>query len=193
MTYINQLQEYRLTLAQISLLFKLRTIWREIATWMREYLAFVFLNSDPELRESAAQKLTDLPIAYANVFRIYFGDQIADEHTILMSNYIQLLISLIDATKNGDTVAISEYTEQLNQNINERVNFLTNINPFWEKNMMLNILTYFNEMSINEINTFANKNYSVNADIFSSLLPYSDRMGDYFADGILKYFTFSAR
>ena len=193
MTYISQLQEYNLTSGQISLLFRLRMIWRDIATWMNAYMVYVFLDSAPELQQAAAKKLTDLPIAYANVFRIYFGDEVADEHTTLMSNYTRLLISLIDATKSGDANAINEYTKQLNQNIAERVNFLTSINPFWEKNMMSNLLTNFNNMSINEINTFANKYYLSSTDLFGSLLSYSDRMGNYFAEGLLKYLTYSAR
>ena len=193
MVYISQLQEYTLTSGQINLLFRLRMIWREIASWMRAYLTYVFLDSDPELKQAAAKKLTDLPIAYANIFRIYFGDEIADQHTALMSNYTRLLISLIDATKSGDVNAINEYTRQINQNIEERVNFLTSINPFWEKNIMSNLLMNFNNMSINEINTFANKSYLSNTDLYSSLLSYTDRMGDYFAEGLLKYLTYSSR
>ncbi|MEL7657791.1 MAG: hypothetical protein AAGU75_18005, partial [Bacillota bacterium] len=115
------------------------------------------------------------------------------QHTALMSNYTRLLKSLIDATKSGDADAVSEYTRQISQNIDERVNFLTTINPFWEKNVMFNFLTAFNNMAINEINTFADKNYLRNTDLFNSLLSYSDRMGDYFADGILKYYTYSPR
>lgn len=192
MINIRQLQDFNITTGQMSLLFRLRTIWRDIATWMKIYLVYVFLNPDPGLKQAAAQKLNDVPIAYANILRRYFGDNIADEHTTLMSNYTNLLIALIDATKSGDNNAISEYTNQINQNIDERVNFLSSINPFWDKNIISNLLINFNNMSINEINTFANKNYLNSTDLFSTLLSYSDRMGDYIADGILKYFTFSS-
>ena len=193
MTLISQLQEYNLTAGQLNLLFRLRIIWRDIATWMGAYLSYAFLNSDPELKQAAANKLTDLPITYANVFRLYFGNEVADKHTVLMSNYTKLLMSLIDATKAGDTNAINEYTNQINQNIDERVDFLTTINPFWEKSIMSNLLTGFNNMTINEINAFANKDYQSSIDLFSSLLSYSDKMGDYFANGILEYFTYSSR
>ena len=58
---------------------------------------------------------------------------------------------------------------------------------------MSNLLTGFNNMTINEINAFANKDYQSSIDLFSSLLSYSDKMGDYFANGILEYFTYSSR
>lgn len=193
MIHISQLPEYNLTTGQLNLLFRLRMIWRDIATWMRAYLVYTFLDSAPELKEAAAQKLADLPIKYADIFRVYFGNEVADDHTILMSNYTQLLMSLIDATKAGDTDAINEYTNLINENINERVNFLTYINPFWQRSSMSNLLHTFNDMTISEINTFANKDYQSNIDLFSRILTYSDRMGDTFADGMLKYFTFSSR
>lgn len=193
MAHINQLPEYNLTPGQLNLLFRLRMIWRDIATWMRAYLVYVFLDADPELIQSAKEKLMELPITYANIFRLYFGDAMADQHAILMSDYINLLISLIDATKSGDTDAVNNYKEQINQNIQDRVNLLTGVNPFWEKNTLTNLLTSFNDRTINEINTFANKNYRSNTDIFNSLLSYSDRMGDFFAEGLLNYFTFSSR
>lgn len=193
MAHISQLPQYNLTTGQLNLLFRLRIIWRDIATWMRAYLVYTFLDSDPELKEAAAQKLTDLPVKYADVFRVYFGNEIADDHTVLMSNYTKLLMSLIDATKSGDTDAINEYTNLINENINERVNFLTYINPFWEKSTMSDLLHTFNDMTISEINTFANKDYQNNSDLFSRILTYADRMGDTFADGMLNYFTFSSR
>ncbi|MPN22862.1 hypothetical protein SDC9_170247 [bioreactor metagenome] len=110
-----------------------------------------------------------------------------------MTNYTKLLMSLIDATKAGDTTAINDITNQINKNIEDRVNFLTYINPFWDKTTMSDLLNTFNEMTIREINTFANKDYQNNADLFSRILTYSDRMGNVFADGMLNYFTFSSR
>ena len=190
---ISQLQEYNLTSSQMSLLFRLRMIWRDIATWLNIYLAYVFLDADPELRQGAASRLLSLPVAYANIFRIYFGDLIGDQHTALMSNYISLLISLIDAAKSGDSNAVNEYSNQLAQNIEDRVNFLTSINPFWDRNTMSAFLTNFNNLVMNEINSYVNKSYLNNAELFGSLLTYTDRMGDYFADGLLKYLTYSTR
>ncbi|WP_312653172.1 hypothetical protein [Aminipila sp.] len=193
MAHINQLPEYNLTTGQLNLLYRLRIIWRDMATWIRSYLIYTFLESDPELKEAAAQKLMDLPVKYADIFRIFFGNEVADDHTILMTNYTKLLMSLIDATKSGDTDSINEYTNLINENINDRVNFLTYINPFWEKSTMSDLLHTFNNMTINEINTFANKDYQANIDLFSRILTYADRMGDTFAEGMVKYFTFSSR
>ena len=193
MICISRLQEYTITPAQMNLLFKSRIIWRDIATWLRAYLVYVFLNSDPELKQAVIDNLNSLPKAFGNVLRIYFGDVAADEYTVLLSNYIKILTSLTDAIKNGDTNAIDEYTNQLYQNINERVNFLSTVNPFWEKNTVSNFINNYTKMTIDEIYTFSNKNYKRNIDLFKGILTYADSMGDYIADGLLKYLTYSSR
>ncbi|QAT42260.1 hypothetical protein [Aminipila luticellarii] len=193
MPFTDQLQDYNLTTGQLNLLFRLRVIWRDIATWMSTYLEYVFLSSDPNLIQSAKDKLYALPVTYANIFRLYFGDAMADQHMVLMSNYMNLLISLIDATKAGDTDAVNDFKAQIDQNIQERVDLLTSYNPFWEKNMLSTLLINFNNKTIDEINAFASGNYQSNADIFDNLLSYADRMGDFFTEGLLRYFTFSAR
>ena len=44
-------------------------------------------------------------------------------------------------------------------------------------------------MTISET-TFANKDYLRNTDLYKSILSYTDSMGDYIADGLVKYFAY---
>ena len=189
MIYVNKLQETNITSGQMNMLFRLRIIFRDIATWIRAYL----VSTDPELKQAIKEKLNNLPIEYGNVLRLYFGDNAAKEFTSLFSNYFKLMISLIDAQESGDTNAANEYTKQLDQNVDERVNFLSRINPFWEKNILSNYLKNYNDMTIEEINTFLTKDYKRNVDLFDRILNLTSDIGDYIADGLVKFFTFSSR
>lgn len=188
-----QLEDYNLTPAQLNLLFRLRTLWRDIATWLRAYLVYVFLDADPVLVQSAKNRLLDLPVIYANIFRIYFGDTMAEQHEQLMAQYITLLIDVIDASKAGDEEAVQQYIQQIDENIQERVDFLTDYNPFWEKSTLFSLLNNFNRRTLEEIQSFANSDFQNNINNFNSLLSYTDRMGDYFTEGLLRYLTFSAQ
>ncbi len=109
------------------------------------------------------------------------------------TNYFKLMISLMDAQKRGDTNAVNEYAKQLEQNVDERANFLSRINPFWEKNTLLNYLKNYNDMTIKEMNTFLTKDYKENVDIFGKILELTSIIGDYITDGLVKYFTYSSR
>ncbi|MDF2533758.1 MAG: hypothetical protein K0Q65_3339, partial [Clostridia bacterium] len=48
-----------------------RILWRDIATWIRLYLAAVSLQADPELEEEVANKLLNLPVEFGNIKSIF--------------------------------------------------------------------------------------------------------------------------
>jgi len=67
--YVNKLQETNITSGQMNMLFRLRIIFRDIATWIRAYL----VSTDPELKQAIKEKLNNLPIEYGNCFKTLFG------------------------------------------------------------------------------------------------------------------------
>ena len=191
MIHINELQEYNLTSGQMNLLFRMRIIWRDIATWIRSYLVSVYQDSDPKLKQTIIDKLYNVPTEYVTVLRLFFGDIIAEEYSRLLTNYITLLISLIDAQKNGNAEAVAEYTKQLYQNVDQSADFLTQINPFWQKEILKSLFYNFTNMTIEEANTFSSQDYSRNVNLFERILNYSTVIGDYLAKGLLNYFTYN--
>ena len=176
-----------------NLVFRGRMVWRDIATWIREYLIYVYLESEPELQQIIVEKLMSLPQDYGNMLRIFFGDKAANEYTILFTNYITLLIILINAQKNGNADSVNEYTKQLYQNSDERAEYLSKINPFWQRSTLQSLIYNFTGMTIEESTSFLSKDYKKNTKLFERLLSYSSVMGDYLAEGILNYMKYSTR
>lgn len=191
MIHINELQEYNLTSGQMNLLFRMRIIWRDIATWIRFYLVSVYENSDSELKQNIINKLYNVPTEYVTVLRMFFGDMIAEEYARLLSNYIKILIDLIDAQKSENTEAVSEYAKQLYQNTDESVDFLTQTNPFWQKEILRSLFYSFNDMTIKQANSYSSQDFSGNINLFERILNYSTVIGDYLAKGLLNYFTYT--
>lgn len=192
MVHCGKFQENNLPLGQMNLLFRARIIWRDIATWTRAYLVGTYLDSDPEFKQAVMEKINNLPLEQGGVFRLYFGDQSAEEYTTLLSDYINTLISLIDAQKSGGANAINELTRQLYQIIDLRVDFLSKLNPFWQKNIISDLTYNFTNMTIAEATSFLKKDYKQSIDIFSRVLSHTTNIGDYIAEGLIKYFTYSA-
>jgi hypothetical protein len=54
-----------------NIVFRGRILWRDIATWIRLYLAAVSLQADPELEEEVANKLLNLPVEFGNIKSIF--------------------------------------------------------------------------------------------------------------------------
>ncbi|MEL7654735.1 MAG: hypothetical protein AAGU75_02375 [Bacillota bacterium] len=168
-------------------------VWRDMATWIRAYLVYVYLESDSELQQIVIDKLLAIPQDYGNMLRLFFGDTIAEEYTVLLTDYIMLFINLINAQKNGNVKEIDEYTKQLYQNADLRAEYLSNINPFWQKNVLQSLIYNFTDMTIDESTTFLTKDYRRNIEIFDRILSHTSAMGDYLAQGITNYLQYSSR
>ena len=176
-----------------NIVFRGRIIWRDIATWIRAYLVYVYLESDPELQQLVVDKLMSVPDEFSDMLRLFFGDKAAEDYNTMLTNYIALLINLINAQKNGDAAAVDEYIKQLYQNVDERAELLSKINPFWEKTKLQNLIYTFTQMTIEEINTFLTKDFKRNLQIFDRILNHTSVMGDYIAEGIENYLQYGIR
>lgn len=192
MFFKNQVQPPRRTTistAQMNLVFRLRMIWRELATWLRTYM--VSLYAGVGNTEAISQRLFRLPLEYGSILRIFFGDQITERYITLMTRYIALLQSLLIARINNDIDSINSLTQQIFQNIDERADFLAGINPYWQKSQWLSLLTSFNRLQIEEATSFLTRDYTRNIEIFERILSLTNVIGDYFSEGIINYLASS--
>jgi len=179
--------------AMDNVIYRARVVWRDFAKWLRAYSVYVFLDSDPKLQELIATRLLNAPYDYIEMLKLFFGDQIADEYNFLLTNYITLFINLIHAEKSGDVNAANEYIKQLYQNVEQRADFLSRINPFWQKTTLQSMMHYFTELNVTEITTFLSKDYEQNLNIYDRILSQSSVIGDYLAQGIMNYMQYSDR
>lgn len=191
MRLVNVLQTSCIPPSQLNLIFQSRTIWRDLATWLRAYLA----SKHGGLGDIEAiwEKLDELLIKSTNIFSLVFGEQFADQYVTLLSNFNNILDALINAQINGDTNAINEYTKQLYENADQIAAFLSKVNPFWVESEWKNLLYQFNQMTIEQSNTFLNKDFRKNIDIFDRILNLTSTIGDYYSQGILDYLNFSSK
>jgi len=188
---INETNDINTTTGQMNLIFKARIFWRDSATWMRAYI--ISTEEGLEIKDAIMQRLYKLPIEFGNILRMFFGDQVTDNYTKLLSDYITSLKSLLDAQKNGDDYAINESTRQLHENIDQRAAILSKINPFWQESEWKALFDKFLDLTINESTTLLSNDYVRNIEIFDRLLSHTTLMGDYFSDGLYKYITFNSR
>lgn len=176
-----------------NVIYRARVVFRDLAKWLRAYSVYVFLDADPKLQELIATRLLNAPRDYITMLKLFFGDQIADEYDSLFTNYIALFINLIHAQKSGDINAANEDIKQLYQNADQRADFLSKVNPFWQKATFQNLMYTFTGLNINQITTFLSKDYEQNLNIYDKLLSHTSVIGDYLAQGITNYLQYSSR
>lgn len=189
MRRVKVLQNSCIPPSQLNLIFQSRIIWRDLSTWLRAYIA----SKHGGLGDIEAiwEKINELILKAANIFSLVFGDQVANQYLSLLTNYFNVLSSLIDTQVSGDTNAESEYTKQLYEISDQIAAFLSETNPYWVEDQWKKLIYQFNQRTIEESRTFKSKEFRRNVNIFDSILNLTSEIGDYFSQGILNYLTFS--
>lgn len=173
--------------AQLNLIFRARMLWRDLATWLRDYI--VSLYGGIGNVEAVSNRLYRIPVEYGNMLRLYFGDQIAEQSINLMIQYIALFQSLFVALKNKDVNSVNAFTQRLYQNVDERAELSSNTNPFWSKSGWVSLSSAFTSMHIEQATTFLTQEYEQNAAVFDRILALTNIIGDYFSQGLIYYFV----
>lgn len=189
MIHIKELKDMDTISGQMNLILRAGMTWRDLATWLRAYIISTFAGlSDQEV---VRQRLNKIPLEFSNIFTLFFGDQISNTYTNLLSSYITSIESLIDALKNGDDTAVNGYMEQIHHIIHQITAMLSEINPFWQESEWRALLFRHLMLTIDESNAFLSGDYVKSTEIFDTLLSHDAETVDYFSNGLFKYITSS--
>ncbi|MEL7654931.1 MAG: hypothetical protein AAGU75_03370 [Bacillota bacterium] len=175
----------------MNMIFNARTFWRDAAFWMQSYI--ISYVEELEIKDAISQTLRRTPSGFGNTMRLFFGDQVTNNYTSYLTDYLIALESFIAAVKSGDRNAANQYLNQLRSNINTRAAMLAQINPFWSENEWKNLFNRFLDLLVQQLETYLSKDYTRYVDMFERLLSHTTRMGDYYSDGLYKYLTYSAQ
>lgn len=176
---------------QVNLIFDSRTIWRDLTIWLRSYINTIHggLGDIDAIKE----KLNEVLVKSTNIFSLIFGEQSADEYVNFFNNFINYYNNLIEAQISGDMETVNKYKEKLQENSIQTAWFLAQINPYWTESEWIELLSLYNQMSIDQSTALLNKDDRKDIYGFDKLLTLSSRIGDYYSQGILDYLIYTSR
>jgi len=189
MSYICRFQEPTVTYEEMNMIFHIRNLWRELATWTRVYL--ITRTSYPEIADGIYNRMNKIVQEFGNTFSLVFGEQIAQEYMRLLTDQVTLTKELIDAEAAGNSKLVNQKFKQLFESGDERAKFLASVNPYWNEQAVKENIYLFNQYTLQEITTFLEGEYQKNFEIFDRLLNHADHIGDYFAQGLFNYINYS--
>ncbi len=97
--------------------------------WTRSFI--ISTVSELDDIEYVTHRLLRNPTDFANVFRLYYGDEIAKEIERLFTTHLTIAASLVTHAKAGDTEAVNQDRADWYRNADEISSFLASINPYW--------------------------------------------------------------
>ncbi|MGI0012716.1 MAG: hypothetical protein ACREBU_04625 [Nitrososphaera sp.] len=164
----------------------LRDLWVDHVVWTRQYIVAAVADA-PDV-DSAAQRLLDNQVDIGNAIRPFYGDDAGDKLTSLLQDHILIAGDLLTAAKAGDGAGLEQAEEKWYQNADDIATFLSDANPNWPKDHLVNMLGNHLELTKAEAVARLTGDYTADVNAFDEIHRQAMTMADELADGIVKQF-----
>ena len=124
-------QNYWVSMNEVNLLEKMNLVWEQHIMWTGMLLISIAENLK-DLNQTQ-ERLLKNPKDIADIFRIYYGNNVANTIEKLLTEHLTIGKDLIVALKNNNQSMANELNRKWYQNADEMADAFSSINPFWRK------------------------------------------------------------
>ncbi len=187
-TYQNYYQNYNYCISpsQVQLLEKMNLVWEQHIMWTRMLLISIAENLK-DLDATQARLLRN-PKNIADIFRIYYGNAVANKIEQLLTEHLVIGKELIVALKNKNQREATKLNEQWYKNADEMAIAFSSINPFYPLKDVREMLYEHLRLTSNEVNNRLNGNYAEDIIAYDMVQKEILKMSQFFVNGIVMQF-----
>lgn len=182
----NNPYDYWISINQVNLLLNMNLAWLEHVLWTRMLLISIAENLKD--LEPTKARLLENPRTIANVFRKYYGNNIANTIQKLLTEHLVIGGDLIVALKNGNQKLAQELNTKWYKNADDMADEFSRINPFYSKEETRNMLYEHLRLTTNEVSAHLKKDYAADIRAYDEVQKEALHMSEFFVDGIVKQF-----
>ena len=182
----NNPNDYWLSVNQVNLMQSMDLAWLEHIFWTRLFLISV-AESLGDLEPTTA-RLLENPRTIANVFRKYYGNNIANRIEELIKEHLLIGGDLIVALKNGNQKSAQELNTKWYKNADDMAEFFSSINPFYNREELRQMLYDHLKLTTNEVSARLKKDYVADIKAFDMVEKEVLKMSQFFVNGIVRQF-----
>lgn len=182
----NNPYDYWLSINQVNLMQNMDLAWLEHVFWTRLFLISV-AGSLGDL-EATKARLLENPRTIANVFRKYYGNNIANKIEELIREHLVIGGDLIVALKNGNQSLAQELNTKWYKNADDMAEAFSKINPFYPKEEVRNMLYDHLKLTTNEVSARLKNDYAADIRAYDMVQKEVLKMSGFFVNGIVKQF-----
>lgn len=164
----------------------LRQYFVDYAMWMR----FLIVSSAANLKDLDVIKnrLFEIPIDLARLFRIYFDAKMTDVFEDLFRTHISLTIDLVEASIAGDNTSFAHTMTAWNENAKALSAHLSLMNPYWNQQQLESLLVNLLSMTLDETTKRKNMQYADDVYQFDNIEYFVLMIADILWNGMVKKF-----
>ena len=171
-----------ITFSQVNMIFNARLFWRRLSTWIRGYLISRYAGIGDPVEVFGRLYIENQN--FGDLLQIVFSRRIASQFSGLLNQYTIGIREVINAHLRGDSEAVSQAVDRLYGNVEDRVAFLSSVNPYFDEEEWRGFLTDYLRYTIEEANAIASSDFERDIELFELLTEISDRIG-YFCRRII--------
>lgn len=179
--------DFRYTQYQVALLNQLRMLWEQHVHWTRSFIISTAANLGD--LDPTTKRLLRNPSDFAELFRQFYGDEIADNFKDLFTQHLLIAGDLVNAAKNNDTKAADEARKKWYANADEISAFLAQINPYWDETKWKELFYSHLQMTEKEAVLRLAGKYEEDIAIYDQIEAEALNMADYMFYGIANQFS----
>ena len=160
--------------------------WEQHIMWTRMLLISIAENlKDLEATQS---RLLRNPKDIADIFKIYYGNAIANKIQQLLTEHLVIGKDLIVALKNKNQEQATKLNTKWYQNADEMAEAFSSINPFYPKETVRKMLYEHLRLTTDEVNNRLKGNYVEDINSYDIVQKEILKMSQFFVNGIVKQF-----
>lgn len=165
---------------------EMNTLWEQHVFWTRLFLISVAENLK-DLNETE-KRLLRISVDIANIYRRYYGNSVAQRIQNLLTEHLKIGGDLIVALKNKDNLKAQELDKKWHQNADEIAEFLSSINPYYNRQELQQMLYEHLALTTEEVKARLRGDYKTDIEAFDRVEKEALKMASYFTRGIWEQF-----
>lgn len=182
----NQNNDYWISINQVRLLEQMNLVWEQHIMWTRMLLISIAENLK-DLDVTQARLLRN-PRDIANVFRPYYGSNVANEIERLLTEHLAIGKDLIVALKNNNKDQATVLERNWYRNADDMADAFSSINPFYPREEVRRMLYEHLQLTSNEVSARLNGNYAEDIRAYDMVQKEILEMSRFFVNGIVRQF-----
>ena len=164
----------------------LRKLWEEHVIWTRLTIMSI-ANGSPDI-QLVSQRLLKNPNDFETLFMPLYGPTVSGKFKELLKEHLLIAADLVNAAKKKDNASVNLIESKWYKNADEIADFLSRINPYWDKNDVKKMMYEHLFLTKSEAIAILTNKYEDSISLFDKIEDQALMMADMFTEGILKQF-----
>lgn len=175
-----------ITQKELDLSDEMNTIWEQHVFWTR--LLLISIASNLNDLKPTENRLLRNPKDLANIFRRYYGNEIANRIENLFTEHLKIGGDIIVALKNGENDKAGILDTQWHKNADDIADEFSRINPYYNRQKVQQMLYQHLDLTTQEVKARLKGDYVADIDAFDKVEKEALMMARYFTNGIIEQF-----